>query len=107
LQDPDELAVTEGHRGCSALICATEKGHVDLMRLLLTAGADAGLRCFGWTALHHAALIGHKRAVRLLVEQGRAPLDAQSANGMTPLQLAVEHGNHSCARLLRMYSVMG
>ena len=47
-------------------------------------------------------MAGHKAAVQLLVKHGGV-VDAVTANGMTPLQLAVEHQNLSCARFLRMH----
>lgn len=58
--------------------------------------------CAGWTALHHAAMAGHKSAVQLLVKRG-ASVNAVTANGLTPLQVAVEHHNLSCARILRIH----
>ena len=45
---------------------------------------------------------GHKSSVQLLVKRG-ASVNILTANGMNALQVAVEHQNHSCARLLRVY----
>ena len=47
-------------------------------------------------------MAGRRAAAQLLVKHGAA-VDAVTANGMSPLQVAVEHQNLSCARFLRMH----
>ena len=58
-------------RGRSPLIAASERGHVDIARLLLEAAAGidiAETRCGGYTAIDCAAAKGHVDLVRLLLE---------------------------------------
>ena len=55
----------------TALMHASFQGHIDIVRLLLDAGADKSLRdVSGTTALIHASYVGHIDIVRLLLNAG-------------------------------------
>ena len=57
--------------GATALILAAQSGHVEVVRLLLEAGADKDVADDdGATALMEAAYRGHVEVVRLLLEAG-------------------------------------
>ena len=43
---------------------------------------------YGWTALHWAALNGHKEVVQLLISNG-ADVNAKNSDGKTPADLAM------------------
>ena len=59
--------------GATALMAASQKGHLEVVRLLLEIGVDNGLdRNDGSTALFIASLNGHLEVVRLLLESGPA-----------------------------------
>lgn len=86
---------------------AARDGHVEIVRLLLDAGADIcqlnGL--MRATAGHEAAYMGHTEVARLLTEQrtGRPLLniDAQGDyNGYTALHDAIWHGHLETAKVL-------
>ena len=57
--------------GTGPLIVAAGHGHVDMVRVLLDAGADINAAdASGWTALHAAAAKGDRATVVLLLERG-------------------------------------
>lgn len=88
---------------------AAREGHAEIVRLLISAGADPRRRVglFGGTALHEASYFGHAQVIRVLTETHKlsgpqvTDLDPQGAlNGMTPLHDAVWHGHENAARAL-------
>jgi len=96
-----------------ALVRATICGQTEAARLLLDRGADVNGQVeteYRTTeaALHAAArngtsgVIEYHDLVRLLLARG-ARIDARNADGLTPLQLAVEHERTSIAGLLRRH----
>ena len=90
----------------TALILATQEGHIDVMRTLLGAGADADARDSGGSAaLHHAAssrLYEGKaiEATKVLLGAG-ADANARNAGGWTPYAWAERHGSHAVRKLLQ------
>lgn len=70
--------------GGRALIHGVDAGDVELVRLLLKAGAEPNLRSQGMTPLGLAALRGQARIVRLLLQAGANP-DLKGGDGNTPL----------------------
>lgn len=96
----------------SLALCA-KAGTVEMARLLLDAGADAGKRSAkthfgswlteGWLPLHEAAQRGHLELVRLLlgVPGAGGHVHTRGTNRQTPLQVAVAAGHADCAQELR------
>ncbi|CAE7364411.1 Ehmt1, partial [Symbiodinium sp. CCMP2456] len=78
--DPDAVTGEPNH---TPLMVASGNGHVDVVRLLLEAGAEMeALAADGSTALMWAALEGHDSVVRLLLE-ARAEMDVRDRGGWT------------------------
>lgn len=78
--------------GCTPLIIASYKGHINCVRLLIKNGADIGSKSVsGRTALHAAVCGDHPSVVKLLLESG-ANVHATTLNGSTPLHHASQRG---------------
>ncbi|KAJ8769478.1 hypothetical protein K2173_002968 [Erythroxylum novogranatense] len=110
-------------RGCSALDAARDEGRDGILELLergeqvLMAARRGDLRCletllrsganvnyrdqYGLTALHAAAIKGHRDVVSMLVEYG-LDLECSDNEGHTPLHLAVEGGSLETVKVLAL-----
>ena len=82
------------------LVVAAKNGHLEVVRLLLEAGAnkDAANR-FGDTALMIAIKNGSRKVVQLLTDAG-ADKDAAKGLGAAALMIAAESGHLEVVRLL-------
>lgn len=88
----------------TALHEAAEKGHVEMVQVLLAANAPLeAMNDVGNRTLHDAARVGHVEVVRLLVA-ARARINVQGYRCETPLQKAQERGNHEVVEVLRAAS---
>ena len=83
------------------LIWAATRGHAEVCRVLLAAGAavDAQDRG-GWRALDWCAWYGHEDALRVLLDAGAAANYRNVSSGETALHSAAINGSIGCARLL-------
>jgi len=88
-------------RGCTALMLAGWRGHADVVRELLAAGARVDVRDRdAWTALAFAARFGRLEIARVLLDHGAQRDAASSAHERTPLMHAVLMGHVEVARML-------
>lgn len=89
--------------GQTPLLDAAQRGHAEVVRVLLDAGADPRITDSGnmtSTPAHKAAYMGHADVARLLVADPRLELNVQGPyNGYTPLHDAVWHGHVEAARV--------
>ena len=92
--------------GGTALIPASERGHVEVVRELLTnSDVDVDhVNNLGWTALLEAIVLGngdvrHQQVVQLLVDHG-ADITIADKDGVTPLQHARSRGFIEIERIL-------
>lgn len=85
--------------GKTALIHAVERSDVEMVRLLLDAGADPDLKAGGYTPLGRAALLGYGRVVRMLLAYGADP-DLKGSDGNTPLTAAASMNRTEAIRVL-------
>ena len=86
--------------GSTALQWAAHWNDVDLVKLLLTAGAKPNVATrYGVTALHEAATIGSAPVVGALLKAG-AHANAAYGDGETPLMLAARAGSLGGVKLL-------
>ena len=101
--DPD-LRVTNRFGG-TALIPASDRGHVDMVRALLETEMPVDhVNRLGWTALLEAVILGdggpaHQQIVQLLIEAG-ADTEIPDAEGVTALEHARPKGFDGMARML-------
>ena len=79
---------------CTALTAAAMRGHTEVARVLLEAGASTEVRdCTGATPLCEAVFHNHPDVVRLLRERYGADVNAPNAFGWTPLHVVVDRGH--------------
>ena len=96
--------VTSRYDG-TALIAAAHLGHVEVVRLLIAAGAPLDhVNNLGWTALIESIVLGdggrnHTETLRALVEAG-AGVNIADGRGSTPLQLAKDRGYREMVAIL-------
>ena len=86
------------------LLCATDRGHVSIVQLLLE---DSRVDCAyqddrGCSALHCAAENGDVLIVDLLLADGRIDVNAQNRHGSTALHLAAKGGHAGAVNRLLM-----
>lgn len=87
-------------KGTTALMRASQEGHVDITRALIDAGVDVNRRNHeGMNALMLASQRGHADIVMILIEAG-ATKDEQTAQGSTALMLACKRGHEKCVEVL-------
>jgi cytohesin len=97
--DPDAVRHRNGGRN-TALHRAAQRGHAEVVRLLLDQGAAVGaVADDGATPLHRAAAGGHVAVLRLLLDAGADPA-ARDHCGETPLALAAAHAGAEAVSLL-------
>ena len=84
-EDIDIDAAT--HIGTTALIRAASSGHVDIVKLLISRGADPTKANWYGSALHCAAEAGKCESMRVLFESGMN-IDLRDTFGRTPLHCA-------------------
>ena len=89
--------------GVTALMLASDSGHLEIVRCLLERGAANvnAADCNGMTSLMYASQNGHLEIARFLVERGGANVNAaQTDGGYTALMWASQMGYLEIARLL-------
>ena len=80
---------------------AVRNTHSPMVRLLLEHGADVTFRSTqDLSMLHIAAINNGPETVKVLLEQGKAEVDAPGKDGLTPLYYACLYGHYSVAEEL-------
>ena len=92
--------------GSTPLHCATWKGHPEVVKALLAAGADVNSvnqnEHWGTTPLHAAAHANQAVIAQLLIDHGANPR-AQDGEGRTPLFHTTFHKAKAVAKLLQQF----
>jgi len=100
VEHPQDVNSRSFQGASTPLSLASEKGHVDLARMLIDLGADVSAQTDdGWTALHLASENGHVDLARMLIDLG-ADVSAQTKYGTTALHWASHNGHVDLARML-------
>ncbi|MEM7553771.1 MAG: ankyrin repeat domain-containing protein [Cyanobacteria bacterium P01_A01_bin.84] len=99
-----ELGKGRNPRYKTALMFAVERGHLEVAKVLIKAGADVNLsdhpgKKLGKTPLMYAAISGHESILRFLLESG-AVVDSQDKRGQTALWYAVSEEKANSVRIL-------
>lgn len=85
---------------CTPLMEAASAGHVDIIRLLISHGADVNAQSStGNTPLMYACAGGHVAAVKELLTHG-ANVEDHNENGHTPLMEAASAGHVEVAKVI-------
>ena len=106
LENGADVGSLDSYNG-TGLIRAADRGHVEIVRVLLTSGTDVDhVNNLGWTALLEAIILGdggprYREVVRLLVEEGDADPNLPDAEDVTPLQHAEGRGYEGISEILR------
>lgn len=89
------------------LIAASAKNHMEIVRLLLAAGANSrAQQSGGWSSLHYGLLNKNKDIATLILGHG-PNINASTKAGLRPLHLAALAGFADiCARLLDLGAEM-
>ena len=82
------------------LLCATSRGHIECMKLLLDAGVDKdAVNDEGWTPLMYAAAAGFTDGVKLLLDYG-VNVNKTDNDGWTALMIAAMNWDNNIQKLL-------
>lgn len=99
MQKGEWVNQTEGNYGPTALYIACEKGHLDIVKLLIEKKANINAASSSHTALGIACENNHIEIVRFLIEK-KADIKETGLRGQTPLNIACDKGFYEIAELL-------
>ena len=106
LEQDASLIFVRDADGSTPLHCATWKGHLAVVELLLSRGADINATNqndhWGTTPLHAAAHANQRAIAEVLIAHG-ADIHATNLNGRTPLAETEFHKAKPVANLLRQH----
>jgi ankyrin repeat protein len=84
---------------CTAIYTASDRGFLDIVKLLVANGAKIEEEIYKRSALYSACHSGHIDVVEFLLENG-ADIHAKNINGWTSLQISIYHNQLELTSLL-------
>ncbi len=101
IQDGEEVNAAQGD-GMTALHWAAENGNVEMLEMLVSAGAnpEAVTRLGRYTPLHLASKMGKESSVVSLLTLGASVNPRTTTGAITPLHFAAASGNAKAVRAL-------
>ena len=85
----------------TALVWASENGHIEVAQFLVGKGADLNIGDFtGQGPLYWAARMGNKEIVEILIEAG-ADVNQQDLQGVRPLDKPTNKGREAVIKMLK------
>lgn len=91
---------TADHNNRTVLHAAAERGHPDVISMLVKLGAEINVTDInGWTPIHYAAFRVDTEAIRALAALG-ADVNSRTTNDWAPLCVAADSGNTDAVRTL-------
>ena len=100
INKPKNDSISTNLAGGTALHEAAYYGHNDVIKLLLSHGAELeGKEAIGWTALHLAAMQGRVSTLKLLIGLGASVTTIDNSE-FTPLHKAAARGHEACIEVL-------
>ncbi|XP_026331739.1 ankyrin repeat domain-containing protein 17, partial [Hyposmocoma kahamanoa] len=99
-EKPALIGIVNSTNGFTPLATAVRQGDLNMVKLLLSAGAEVDQRSFtGQTPLHLAVLGAHRALVEVLLDKG-ANFQARDINELRVEHCAVDSGKLSMVRLI-------
>jgi len=101
LEKGAQVNAPEAKRGSTAVMFASERGFLPIVKLLIENGANVSTpNRFGFTALHASTSGNHLEVSKVLIANG-ADVNAADENGRSPLFFAAEKNLLEHTRLLK------
>ncbi|MCS7011643.1 MAG: ankyrin repeat domain-containing protein [Anaerolineales bacterium] len=97
-EDPERIHARGSHR-IPLLAYAASSGEVELVQMLVEAGASEGIPL----AMENAIRLGHLEVLRWLLEHTQADLTWRNLRGLTLLEFAQQQGNKEAVALLQAH----
>ncbi|WP_199617707.1 ankyrin repeat domain-containing protein [Paenibacillus alkalitolerans] len=97
----------DGKLNNTALHASIAGNHINIVKLLLTHGADINSQCEGetrkgFTPLHVAAHFNRFEIAKMLLENGANPL-MRNSESLTPSEYAIAKGNNEIADIIQSF----
>lgn len=92
----------QNHAGDTALMLATQQGHLSMVKALITLGANVNLyNRFGYTALHWAAATGELAILQELLATPGIMTNFKTDHGHSPIDIAARFERQSIVDYLQ------
>ncbi|XP_067661828.1 ankyrin repeat domain-containing protein 50-like [Haliotis asinina] len=92
---------SSGWKKRTPMMAAAERGHTEVVKLLVSRGADVSLvDTVGENVLHWACVGGHVQTVMYILSQSNVDINSRGWKKRTPMMAAAERGHTEVVKLL-------